>query len=260
MRGMLHILPSPLQSSVWPGHAESCSFSERMESIPLMKLMRLPLAALALTLASGGSMADAQPPRGPSNAAAEEQYYRLVTVPIPEGIVLEVGGLATLPDGRLGVATRRGEVWLVENPTMEGTGRARFARYAQGLHEALGLAWRDGALYAAQRGELTRLRDGDGDGRADRYESVVSWPLSGNYHEYSFGPVFDRRGNMIVTLNLAWIGRGASLARWRGWTMEITPDGRMTPLATGMRSPAGFGFNLDGARSRHPLIVAQCPA
>src|SRR5205085_5581774 len=170
---------------------------------------------------------------GPSPvAAAENEYYRLVTVPIPEGIVLEVGGLTTLPDGRLGVATRRGEVWLVENPTMEGTGRPQFTRFAQGLHEALGLAWRDGALYTAQRGELTRLRDGDGDGRADRYEAVATWPLSGNYHEYSFGPIFDRRGNMIVTLNLAWIGRGASLAPWRGWTMEVTPEGQLTPVAT----------------------------
>jgi azurin/glucose/arabinose dehydrogenase len=214
---------------------------------PVAAHRRLTIAAALATLAAPAARAAAQPPRGPSPAAAaENEYYRLVTVPIPEGVVLEVGGLTTLPDGRLGVATRRGEVWLVENPTMEGTGRPQFTRYAQGLHEALGLAWRDGALYTAQRGELTRLRDTDGDGRADRYEAVATWPLSGNYHEYSFGPIFDRRGNMVVTLNLAWIGRGASLAPWRGWTMEIAPDGTVTPFATGMRSPAGFGHNLEG--------------
>ena len=28
--------------------------------------------------------------------------------------------------------------------------------------------------------------------------------------------------------------------------LEITPDGEMTPIATGMRSPAGFGFNMEG--------------
>lgn len=187
--------------------------------------------------------------RAPSPAAAEENaYYRLVTVPVPEGVVLEVGGLATLPDGRLAVSTRRGDVWLVDNPTMDGEGdpRPHFTRFARGLHEPLGVAWRDGALYVAQRGELTRLVDADGDGRADRYETVYAWPLSGNYHEYAFGPVFDARGNMIVTLNLAWVGHGASFVPWRGWTIEVTPDGKMTPIAAGMRSPAGFGHNLAG--------------
>ena len=178
----------------------------------------------------------------------ENDYYRMVTVPVPERIVLEVGGLAPIPDGRLAVSTRRGDVWMIENPTMEGGDAPHFTRFARGLHEALGLAWKNGALYAAQRGELTRLRDTDGDGRADRYETVFSWPLSGNYHEYSFGPVFAPNGgdDMIVTLNLAWIGRGASLARWRGWTIQVTPDGKMTPIATGMRSPAGVGYNLAG--------------
>src|SRR5690606_20993047 len=37
-----------------------------------------------------------------------------------------------------------------------------------------------------------------------------------------------------------------SLAKWRGWAIEITPDGQMTPIATGLRSPAGYGYNLDG--------------
>ena len=190
--------------------------------------------------------AGAQQPQPSAMAAAENAYYRLVTIPIPEGIVLEVGGLTTLPDGRLGVATRRGDVWIIENPTMERGAAPHYTRFAQGLHEALGLAYRDGALYTTQRGELTRLRDTDGDGRADRYESVYSWPLSGNYHEYAFGPVFDPRGNMIVTLNLGWLGKGVSLVPWRGWTLQISPTGEMTPFATGMRSPAGFRFNLEG--------------
>ncbi len=176
----------------------------------------------------------------------EDDYYKMITLPIPEGVVLEVGGLAVMPDGRLAVSTRRGEVWLVENPAMDGGGRPHFSRFAHGLHEALGLAYRDGALYTAQRSELTRLTDRNGDGRADRYETVYAWPLEGNYHEYSYGPVFRRDGAMLVTLNLAWVGYGASLSPWRGWTLAITPDGQMTPVASGMRSPAGFGLNTDG--------------
>ena len=204
----------------------------------LSKVLRYLFLCLAPTTLAAGVYAQALP--------TEDDYYKMVTLPIPEGVVLEVGGLAVMPDGRLAVSTRRGEVWLVENPTMAGGAPPHFKRFARGLHEALGLAYRDGALYTAQRSELTRLTDRDGDDRADRYETVYSWPLEGNYHEYSYGPVFRDDGAMLVTLNLAWVGYGASLSPWRGWTLAITPDGTMTPLASGMRSPAGFGFNSDG--------------
>ena len=204
-----------------------------------MKTNTMPRILLVL-LFTAATAASAQTP------ATEADFYRIVTVPIPEDVILEVGGLDVLPDGQLAVSTRRGDIWLVKNPTMEGSARPEFKRFAHGLHEALGVAYRDGVIYTAQRGELTRLTDLTGDGVADRYETVYSWPLEGNYHEYSFGPLIKPDGTMIVTLNLAWIGYGASLSKWRGWMLEITPDGQMTPIATGMRSPAGFGFNYEG--------------
>ena len=176
----------------------------------------------------------------------ESDYYRIESIPIPEGLVFEVGGLALLPTGDVGVATRRGDVWIVENPYMTGGTLPFFRRFARGLHEPLGLAYRDGDLYAAQRGELTRLRDTNGDWIADRYEAVAVWPLEGNYHEYSYGPVILPNGNMVVTLNLAWVGSGASLSKWRGWALEISPSGKIEPMAVGMRSPAGIGLNAEG--------------
>lgn len=179
----------------------------------------------------------------------EEDYYRIFSLPVPEHVILEVGGLATLPDGGLAVCTRRGEVWIVSNPYVTGFERPIFKRFAHGLHEPLGLAVKDGDIYVTQRSELTRLRDTDKDGIADSYDKIYSWPLSGNYHEYSYGPLFLPNGNMLVTLNLGWsnsLGHGVSLAPWRGWMLEITPDGQMTPIAAGLRSPAGYGFNAEG--------------
>ena len=179
----------------------------------------------------------------------EEDYYRLFSLPVPEHIILEVGGLATLSDGGLAVCTRRGEVWIVSNPYVTGFERPIFKRFAHGMHEPLGLAVKGGDIYVTQRSELTRLRDTDKDGIADTYDKIYSWPLSGNYHEYSYGPLFLPNGNMYVTLNLGWsnsLGHGVSLAPWRGWLLEITPDGKMTPIAAGLRSPAGYGFNAEG--------------
>jgi glucose/arabinose dehydrogenase/uncharacterized cupredoxin-like copper-binding protein len=204
-----------------------------------------PAVCAALLLAAITSVGHAQRAENPT-AARESEYYRMSTLPVPEGVVLEVGGLETMPDGRLAVATRRGDVWLIENPSSANGSQPHYTRFAQGLHEALGLAYHDGALYTTQRSELTRLRDTDGDGKADRYETVASWPLSGNYHEYSYGPVFSPKGEMFVTLNLAWIGYGESFVKWRGWMLKVGNDGTITPWATGFRSPSSFGFNLDG--------------
>ena len=218
--------------------------SQRNAVRPAARASAVVLSALLSAAQLGAQAAPAaqSAPLGPS----ESDYYQLVTIPIPEGIVLEVGGLTALPGGSLAVATRRGEVWTIDNAYAGGGVRPHFTRFAHGLHEPLGLAYRDGSLYAAQRGELTRLQDVDSDGTADRYETLHSWPLTGNYHEYSYGPVFDPQGNMTLALNLAWVGRGASLAPWRGWVMKVGADGEMTPFATGMRSPAGFGYNLEG--------------
>jgi len=176
-------------------------------------------------------------------SSKESNYYKIVNVPIPKDIILEVGGLALTDKDQLGVSTRRGEVWVIDNPY--GT-NPKYSRYAHGLHEALGLAFRDNGFYLSQRGELTRLEDKNGDGKADLYKTIYSWPLSGNYHDYSYGPKFTANGDMLVTLNLGWEGRGVSLVKWRGWLLKITPEGEMTPLATGLRSPAGFGVNEAG--------------
>ena len=40
----------------------------------------------------------------------ENDYYKIVKLPIPEGIVLEVGGMAKMPNGDMAISTRRGDV------------------------------------------------------------------------------------------------------------------------------------------------------
>lgn len=176
----------------------------------------------------------------------EEDFFRIMKVRIPEGPVLEVGGLITLPNGNLGISTRRGDVFIVENPTGN---KPYFRKFATGLHEILGIAYKDGVIYVAQRGELTRLLDKNMDGKADVYETVYAWPLSGNYHEYSFGPKIAPDGSFFVSANVAfgdeewW--RPESRVPMRGWVMNITEDGNMKPFAAGVRSPAGLNV-IDG--------------
>lgn len=181
--------------------------------------------------------------------------YTITPHAIPEGIKLEASGLALMPDGRLAVASRRGEVWIIDHPQADPSKpeQAGFHRFASGMHEVLGLDWHDGALYAAQRSEVTRLRDTDGDDVADEYLTAAKgWGVSGNYHEYAYGPVFDPRGTMWIALNatmgapVKMPGQRATEFPWRGWAMTMQPGGRLEPLCAGLRSPSGIGLNAEG--------------
>ena len=176
--------------------------------------------------------------------AAETDYYKLTTIPFPKDLKLEVSGMAALPDDRMAIAIRKGEVWIAEKLS---TGQPVYKRFASGLHEPLGLALHKGDLYTVQRSELTRLRDTDADGRADEYLThAKGWGVTGNYHEYAYGPTVDGAGNLWVALNCS-IGKGPNPNnQWRGWSLRVKPDGSWAPISGGFRSPSGIGTNLAG--------------
>src|SRR5690606_36721956 len=112
--------------------------------------------------------------------------------------------------------------------------------------------------------ELTRLNGTDGDGQEDLHETVThDLGISGNYHEFNYGPVKDSRGNLYFALNTASSGGGIkeivrgevnlkgrdgdgrkqmySVVPYRGWMMQFTPQGELIPYASGLRSPNGLG-------------------
>ncbi|MEL6895844.1 MAG: hypothetical protein AAFP90_07070, partial [Planctomycetota bacterium] len=122
---------------------------------------------------------------------------------------------------------------------------SQFTLFARGLHEPLSLAFRDGWLYAVQRPEVTRMRDVNGDGRADEFETYADgWGISGDYHEYAFGSKFDAEGNLWLTLCLT--GSFSSGVPYRGWCVRVTPKGETVPTTSGVRSPGGVGMNAAG--------------
>lgn len=199
------------------------------------KILSFLMLSIGITVFSMEGSAQSESPK-------EEDYFKIMKVPAPEGVILEVGGLCTLPNGDLGVSTRRGDVFIVQNPTSQ---HPFFRKFATGMHEVLGLAYKDGSLYCAQRGELTKLTDSNMDGKADIYETVYAWPLTGNYHEYSYGPKLAADGSFFVTLNCTcppfwW--HMQSNAPWRGWALHIQENGDMEPWAAGMRSPCGISM------------------
>jgi hypothetical protein len=175
----------------------------------------------------------------------EDDYYKLLRYEVPKGEVLEAGAIEALPGGTVAVGTRRGEIWVIDNGLTPDPKAAKFTRFASGLHEVLGLAYKDGWLYVTQRPEVSRIKDTDGDGKADVFETVSDrWEITGDYHEYAFGSRFDKDGNIWVTLCLT--GSFTSNDKFRGWAGKITPQGKFIPTTSGVRSPGGVGFNAEG--------------
>lgn len=213
-----------------------------------------------------------------SHAASWTDHFTFEHLPNPVGIDPQVGALDVMPDGRLVAAFHRGEVMIYD-----ATAKS-WSLFASGLQEPLGMiAEPDGSLLVMQRCELTRLKDTDKDGQADEYETVFDgFGVTGNYHEFAYGPVRAKDGSLFIVLGAAsngapvrkevrgeFIGIGAkreeitdgvdwkknsklagrmySRVPYRGWVLKLTPDGKIfTPWASGFRSPNGIGFDAHG--------------
>ena len=116
--------------------------------------------------------------------------------------------------------------------------------FASGLTEIFGLAESEGVLFATQQTEVTRVRDLDGDGRADLFETVSDRWGFGAEHEFTYGSNFDRNGHIWVTCCLS--GSYTSDHPFRGWCLRVAADGTTIATASGIRSPGGVGFNREG--------------
>jgi len=192
------------------------------------------------------------------------ESYKVETITMPEGLTSETGAVEFLPDGRLVASFTRGEVMIYNPLTKE------WKLFAEGLHDPLGiLVISNSELLIMQRPELTRVKDTDADGIADLYEKVTDdFGISGNYHEFNYGPVKDKEGNLFIALNSSSgagnnrpevrdktnplgrennsKGQMYSTVPYRGWVMKLSPEGVLKPFASGFRSPNGLGFDLEG--------------
>jgi hypothetical protein len=176
-------------------------------------------------------------------AKEESKYYKLVSVPIPDEVPLKTGSFDILPDGRLVVGTRKGDVYFVDG-AFDKIPEPKYHLFASGQDEIFGVAHRNGDIYITQFGEVTRLSDTDKDGVADRYETLSNnWGYAEG-HEFAFGSKHDPDGNIWVALGLT--GSYHSRQLFRGWCLKITPDGKTIPVCSGLRSPAGVGPNAQG--------------
>ena len=147
-----------------------------------------------------------------------KESYRVETIEMPKGLSSQTGGIDFLPDGRLVACFMRGEVMIYNLQTKE------WKLFAEGLLLPLGiLAVSNSEVLVMQLTNLMRIKDTDGDGHADLYENATSdFGISGNYHEFNYGPVKDKAGNLFFALNCGSSG-GSVRTVVRG---ELNKSGR----------------------------------
>jgi len=178
--------------------------------------------------------------------------YSIRQIPIPQAdipIRFEPTDIDFAPDGSVYVSTRTGSVWRLKDD--------QWSVFADGLHEAIGVRVApDGkGVYVMQKPELTFLQDTDEDGVADLYATHEDrFRFTGQYHEFAYGPRINSKGDLFFSTGLAsgsyhiaapdgYPNQMGSALGYRGWVMKRSPDGSLTPFASGLRSPAGIGMN-----------------
>ncbi|HLA74067.1 MAG TPA: hypothetical protein VK624_21365 [Steroidobacteraceae bacterium] len=166
--------------------------------------------------------------------------------------LFEALGLGVAKDGTVVVATRNAGIWRLVN--------GEWRMFAEGLFDSLGVVVEDGkgfTVVAGQKAELTRISDTNGDGFADKYETLFdAHSYHANYHTYMHGPVRGKDGAYYFALNLAhgpsnefYTAGGNVMGTWggfNGWAIRVEPSGKFELFANGMRSPASLGVGPDG--------------
>ena len=191
----------------------------------------------------------------------------------PDDFKPNVGALAFLPDGKLAITTFppanngifreefNGALYIITNPTEKDITKINVVKVADDLHDPLGLCWHDGALYCADRNEVSKWTDTDDDGIPDKRDSFASGWISDNYHHFTFGlPYHDGHFYLTLSTNITFssmikaeniegeiVGLNGPNPEHRGSLLKINAKtGEWTAVSGGLRTPNGVSVGPKG--------------
>ena len=212
-------------TNVW--HAKKSEFDYRKQPIRITQA--------TADLPAGYSIESYYPPK--DNFGREQLFEAL--------------GLSLTQDSTTVIATRTAGIWRMV--------KGQWHLFAEGTFDSLGVLVEDKkgfTVIAGQKAEITRIRDTNGDGIADSYETLFdAHSYHGNYHSYMHGPVRGGDGAYYISINLADGGDGSTYKAGgkymgaqgglSGWNIRVEPNGKFALWANGLRSPAGLGTGPD---------------
>lgn len=179
--------------------------------------------------------------------------YKAVRVPLETSIMPT--GLAWRPDGELMVSSLKGRIWTVRDTDGDGL-EDQITPFSDELAAPYGLAATDRYVDVVNKYGLLRLFDDDGDGRADRQETIASgWGHTTDYHDWAVGLPSDAAGNYYIAIPCQQDKRSPAAAHLRGTVLKLTPreptTGNSRPfdieaITAGHRFPMGIALNRAG--------------
>lgn len=148
---------------------------------------------------------------------------------------VRLADVAFARDGRAAAVTFDGDVWTIDG--LRGDlGRVTWRRFASGLHEPLGLVFREADLFVFDRNGLWRLGDTDGNGEADRHELFShAFAQTAETREFAMSVRLGPDGSFVIAKGGQQL---TSIGRDNGTVLRIAADGRSTSrLGYGLRQP-----------------------
>ena len=169
-----------------------------------------------------------------------------LTVPMknPYNSWMRLGGFDFFEGGkRAAVCTWMGDVWTVDGI---GSKTLTWRRIATGMFQPLGLKIVKGEIFVTCRDQITRLKDLNGDGEMDFYDSFNhDHQVTEHFHEFAMDLQTDRDGNFYYAKS----ARHAkdSLVPHHGTLIRVSPDGsRSEIVCNGFRAANGVGIGPNG--------------
>lgn len=158
---------------------------------------------------------------------------------------MKLSGIDFFKDPNKGtLCTTDGDVWTVTGLT-NPAGKLTWKRIGSGLFQPLGIKVVDEKIYVTCRDQLVLLRDLNGDGETDFYQSFNhDNQVTDHFHEFAMGLQTDKAGNFYYAKS----GRHAreSLIPQHGTLIKVSKDGSTSEIiATGFRAANGVCINPD---------------
>ncbi|MFG0335820.1 MAG: hypothetical protein ACF8TS_20870, partial [Maioricimonas sp. JB049] len=236
-----------LQLTVWSGAVESAGQAMAVADAPQIASLR---ASDLSVMTEGGPPRWTQQLKTPIQPGQAGGPFAVDVLTRPESnpwlARVRLTGFDFFEGGdRAAVSAWDGDVWLVDG-LQPDKGELTWRRIASGLFQPLGVKIVDGEIYVTCRDQLVILRDLNGDGETDFYETFNSdHQVTEHFHEFAMGLQRDDEGNFYYARS----ARHAlpAIVPHHGTLLRVSPDGTRTDvLATGFRAANGVCLNPDG--------------
>lgn len=184
--------------------------------------------------------------------------YQAEVLPIPSEVMPT--GLAWLPNGKLIIGSLKGRVWLASDTDGDGLEDA-LEPFSDELACPYGVAAAPDAdavqaVNVITKYGLLRLLDRDGDGHAERTETLASgWGHTADYHDWAVGLPRTPDGSYWIGLPCQQDQRSPAGAYLRGHALRLVPR-KATPddprkfavedYCAGLRFPMGLAIDRQG--------------